>query len=520
MSGKRATSGTGQGVVAAGHPKTAAAAAAILGEGGNAFDAALAAVLAACVVEPALCSPGGGGFLLATGPATKPVLFDFFAQTPRRRRPEADFHPVLVDFGTATQEFHVGLGAAATPGTIPGLFHIHRRLASMPLARIVEPAVAYGRDGVAVNTLQAYLFDILAPIFTFSPSVRAAFPAADGALGVPREGEMLRNPDLAALLDNLAREGEALYRQGALGQAMVALSRDAGGHLTADDIARYRVVERQPLGVDYHGRQILTNPPPSAGGILIAFALQLLAGQGEAGLEAGGFADLDRLARVMHQTNQARIDSGMVASGPDRAALKLLDPGFVQAYAEQVAGRPASARGTTHISVIDAQGNAAALSISNGEGSGHAVPGAGFMLNNMLGEEDLHPYGFDGWAVDRRISSMMSPSVLLGEHGRLTALGSGGSNRIRTAILQVLLNLIDHRMAPQQAVLAPRIHHERGLLHIEGGHADAAVESLRTAYPEHQIWPDHNLFFGGTHLAQSGGDGAGDPRRGGVAIVI
>ena len=519
MSGKRATSGTGRGVVAAGHPKTAAAAAAILGDGGTAFDAVLAAVLAACVVEPALCSPGGGGFLLAAGPATKPVLFDFFAQTPRRRLPEADFHPVLVDFGTATQEFHVGLGAAATPGTIPGLFHIHRRLASMPLARIVEPAVAYGRDGVAVNTLQAYLFDILAPIFTFSPGVRAAFPGTDGA-GVPREGETLRNPDLAAMLDNLAREGEALYRQGALGQAMVALSRDAGGHLTTEDIARYRVVERQPLAVDYHNRRILTNPPPSAGGMLIAFALQLLARQGEAGLEHGGFAYLDRLARVMHQTNKARIESGLVARGPDHTALKLLDPDFVQAYAEQVAGRPASGRGTTHISVIDGQGNAAALTISNGEGSGHAVPGAGFMLNNMLGEEDLHPYGFDGWAADRRISSMMSPSVLLGPGGQLTALGSGGSNRIRTAILQVLLNLIDHRMAPREAVLAPRIHHERGLLHIEGGHARAAVEALRAAYPEHQIWPDQNLYFGGAHLAQSGGAAAGDPRRGGVAMVV
>ncbi len=526
MSGRRTAEPAGRGVVAAGHPKTAEAAAAILDAGGNAFDAVLAGVLAACVVEPVLCSLGGGGFLLAAGPEREPVLFDFFAHTPRRRLPEAavDFHPIVADFGTATQEFHVGLGAAAAPGTIPGLFHIHRRLASLPLTRIVEPALAYGRDGVVVNKLAAYLFDILTPIFTLSPGVVAAFPPAGGGTGVPREGERLRNPDLADLLDNLAREGEQLYRAGALGRAMVALSETAGGHLRADDIGRYRVIERRPLGLDYHGRHILTNPPPSAGGILIAFALQLLAAQGDPAGPFGSFPYLDRLARVMHQTDKARIESGMVDGGPIEAAVKLLDPGFVEAYADQVAGRPASLRGTTHISVLDRRGNAAALTISNGEGCGHVVPGTGFMLNNMLGEEDLHPYGFERWPEDTRIASMMAPSVLVGQGGGqggdMTALGSGGSNRIRTALLQVLVNLIDHGMAPSDAVVAPRIHYERGVLHIEAGYPEAAVAELCAAYPTHELWPDLNLYFGGAHLAASGAEGAGDPRRGGVALVV
>lgn len=522
MSGRTTAQPIGRGVVAAGHPKTAAAAAAILDDGGNAFDAVLAGLLAACVVEPALCSLGGGGFLLAAGPDREPVLFDFFAQTPRRRLPATatDFHPIVADFGTATQEFHVGLGAAAVPGTIPGLFHMHRRLASLPLARIVEPAIEYGRDGVVVNKLQAYLFDILTPIFTLTPGVAAAFPPADGTAGVPREGERLRNPDLAGVLDNLAREGEGLYRAGALGRAVVALSEDAGGHLRADDIGRYRVIERAPLAIDYHDRRILTNPPPSAGGILIAFALQLLGRQGYRRAEFGSFPYLDRLARVMHQTNKARIESGMVEDGPAAAAIKLLEPGFVKAYADQVAGRPASARGTTHISVLDRRGNAAALTISNGEGCGHVVPGAGFMLNNMLGEEDLHPYGFEHWPEDTRIASMMAPSMLVGPDGRMTALGSGGSNRIRTALLQVVLNLIDHGMAPEDAVVAPRIHYERGQLHIEAGYGEAALAELCAAYPAHRRWPEHNLYFGGVHLAASGGDGAGDPRRGGVAQTV
>ncbi len=102
----------------------------------------------------------------------------------------------------------------------------------------------------------------------------------------------------------------------------------------------------------------------------------------------------------------------------------------------------------------------------------------------------------------------------------MTALGSGGSNRIRTALLQVLVNLIDHGMAPPEAVVAPRIHYERGLLHIEAGYGEAAVAELCAAYPAHQLWPEHTLYFGGAHLAASGGEGAGDPRRGGVALVV
>ena len=495
-----------KGAVAAGHPTTAAAAASILADGGNAFDAALAALATACVVEPALASLGGGGFLLAHRPDSEPLLIDFFAQTPKRRHKAGDvaFEPILADFGTATQEFHVGLGAAAAPGVIPGLFHIHGRLGRLPLTRIVEPAIAAARDGVTVNPLQAYLFDILRPIFSYSVGARAAF--ADG----PGEGAALRNADLADTLEALAQEGEALYRAGELGRAVADLSRDQGGHLTMADIADYRVVERRPLTLDYHGHRLLTNPPPSAGGILIAFALRLLERRPPPDDAAGR---LDHLARAMHQTNKARVDSAMAAD-------RLLDPAFLKAYAASVADRPHTARGTTHISVIDGAGDAAALTVSNGEGCGHVVPGTGIMLNNMLGEEDLHPDGFDAWPENSRISSMMAPSVLLDADGRATALGSGGSNRLRTAILQVLLNMIDLGMAPEPAVTAPRIHYERGLLNVEGGFDDTTVEALTAAYPNHQLWPRHNLFFGGTHVATCSGGGAGDPRRGGVAVAV
>ena len=496
-------------MVAAGHSVTAEAAVEILTAGGNAFDAIVAAALAAPVVEPTLTSLAGGGFLLAAGPSVEPILFDFFTQTPRERRPQedVDFHAILADFGATTQEFHVGMGAAATPGMIPGLFHVHRRLCSLPFKRLIEPAVAAARDGVVVNDMQSYILDILRPIFTYSePAVRTFGPDPAGTDPLAQPGDIVHNAEYADLLQMLGREGERLVRDGEVAQAITRMSAEHGGHLTLDDFKRYAVIERAPLAVDYHGRRIVTNPPPSAGGLLIGFALRLLAG--------GPAPDPVRLVEVMRLTNQARIDSAMADQGVEAAADKLLDPEFLQRYRDAILDRPRAHRGTTHISVIDGQGNAASLTSSNGEGCGLVVPGTGMMLNNMMGEEDLHPGGFDNWATDTRISSMMAPTLILDD--RPTALGSGGSNRLRSAILQVLINLIDHDMEPEAAVAAPRLHHERDFLNIEGGTDPATIADLTARYPDHRVWPGRNMFFGGVHLAAADGTGAGDPRRDGV----
>jgi gamma-glutamyltranspeptidase/glutathione hydrolase len=216
----------------------------------------------------------------------------------------------------------------------------------------------------------------------------------------------------------------------------------------------------------------------------------------------------------MEQTNLAR------RTGPTDE--QLLHPDWVARYRQAVHGRPLATRGTTQISVLDVQGNAASLTLSNGEGCGHVLPGTGIMLNNMLGEEDLNPGGFHLWPEDVRVSSMMTPTVV--EHaGRLIALGSGGSNRIRTAILQTLNNLIDFGMSPDDAVAAPRIHLERDKLSIEPGFSAKAVHLLTDHWPDHQLWGERNLFFGGAHTVVYDGrhfTGAGDPRRGGVLRVV
>lgn len=169
---------------------------------------------------------------------------------------------------------------------------------------------------------------------------------------------------------------------------------------------------------------------------------------------------------------------------------------------------------------MDAGGNVASLTASNGEGCGVLIPDTGVMLNNMLGEQDLNPQGFFRWSEDQRLTSMMAPTLLSRPDGSEVALGSGGSNRIRTAILQVLVNLLDFDMPLQRAVDASRIHLEEGLLSVEAGFgAEVDLDPLLARYPNHRIWRERSLFFGGVHavgLGQAGFSGAGDARRGGV----
>ena len=248
--------------------------------------------------------------------------------------------------------------------------------------------------------------------------------------------------------------------------------------------------------------------------MLIRFAQQLLSSIEPSGLLFGSSGHLKALALVMEQTNLARHRHAAHEGSLDEATL--------EQYRAVIRNHPVTARGTTHISVIDGHGNAASLTLSNGEGCGHLVPGTGIMLNNMLGEEDLNPGGFHQWQEDVRVSSMMAPSLAL-DSGRLVAIGSGGSNRLRTAILQTLCNMIDFGMPVEEAVAAPRIHLERDLISIEPGFPRESVEALVAAYPEHHLWEEKNLFFGGAHTVTFDGSrfrGAGDPRRGGVFTSI
>lgn len=517
-----------KGVISAGHEQTAKAGQIILDEGGNAFDAVLGALCAACVAEPVLASLGGGGFLLARpGGGGKPVLYDFFAHTPRHRQAlsDTDFFPIIADFGQAEQEFHIGMGTMATPGVVKGLFGVHQDLGSMPMAKIVEPAIKLAAGGVAINRLQAYIFTVVEKIYTSNQICLDTYGAPPGSGKLVGQGDLLVFPQFADTLDSLAREGEDLFYRGEIGASLALDCLNGGGYLRRDDLESYRLERRQPLALSYGNAKILTNPPPSTGGILIAFALALL-GECDLGCEKfGSHGHLRQLTSAMILTNEARIESNLHQNQDQQSHDTLLDPDFMETYRQRILGRPKSRRGTTHISVIDQAGNAAALTVSNGEGSAYIVPGTGVMINNMLGEEDINPHGFNNWPEDTRMTSMMAPSLIEGINGQITALGSGGSNRIRTAILQVISNLIDFRMPLAEAIGSPRIHVEKGLLSVEDGFGDDQLASLEGHVKDIKKWGERNLFFGGVHAAHfdpGAGhfEGVGDSRRGGFSLRV
>lgn len=512
-----------RGVVAAGHPATAEAACRILETGGNAFDATLAAFLTACVAEPMLASLGGGGFLLAHREDGQQVLYDFFTQSPlRRRRGEVDFYPIEGDFGGTTQEFHIGYGSVACPGGVKGLFEVHGDLGSVPLWELAEPAVELARSGVEVNSFQAYIQRVLAPIVGSREEIRRVFRWDDETGTSIPAGATFHLPEFADFLDTLSREGDDLFYRGEVARRLAEASRQGGGHLTAEDLSSYRVERRPPLVFGHGGARIATNPAPSSGGILIAFCLELLQSvAGDLG-EFGSRRHVRALVESMALTNQARR---RLSADPQASLDPLLERTVLEDYRKILRKHASATRGTTQISVADGAGNLASLTLSNGEGSGIFLPGTGILLNNMLGEEDLNPGGFHAWPRNRRLSSMMAPTVLQHADGRRLALGSGGSNRLRTAITQALVNFLDLDLPLEEAVIRPRLHFERGSLHMEPGFPEGTVRFLRETYPDHCLWGEPNLFFGGVHGA--GHDprrgiffGASDARRGGVARYV
>ena len=496
------------GAVACGHPVTAAAAAEVLRDGGNAFDAVIAAQCAACVCEPVLASLAGGGFLLAHRAGSEPMVYDFFVQTPlAKQTPEAlDFYGVEVDFGGVTQEFHIGVGAAGTPGFVRGLFDIHADLCRLPVARLMQPAIDAARTGVRMTALQAYILETVAPICCANEDVRGVY--AEGGQHPLGEGDILRQPELADSFEALGTEGADLCYRGELAARLVELCR-AGGQIRSEDLASYRTIRRKPLSLRYRGARIATNPLPSTGGVLVALTLGLL----EDTEPENETQRLANLADAMRLTNQARLESGTAAP---------FDPELVARYRREMHGRAQSRRGTTHISVADSEGNLAAMTVSNGEGCGRLIPGTGIVLNNMLGEEDINPGGFHAWTPGTRLASMMAPT-LVESPGQHLALGSGGSNRIRSAVVQSIDHLVRPGLSPEAAVAAPRLHVEGERLSLEGGFSPETVAVLEGAFDDIEHWGRANLFFGGVHVAGER-DGrfiaAGDPRRGGSGIVV
>jgi gamma-glutamyltranspeptidase/glutathione hydrolase len=469
----------------------------VLREGGNAVDAAVAAMLTSFVAEPLLTGLGAGGYMMVAGGGREPTLLDFFVEAPLRATDgsAAELEAIDVSFGDAVQVFYIGPASCGVYGNPAGVCAAVARWGTFPLEQLVAPAARLAREGVQLNHGQAYVAEILGDLLRSTPECSALW-APEGH--VLREGEMLHNPELGDALLRLGAEGAEPFYRGDIAAAVCDWLAPRGGSLTRAALAGYGAIERVPLEVGYRDRRVLTNPPPSAGGTLLAYSLALL--------DRGPTPPtLEHVVGAMEAAQAERTPEFVEGLGEE---------GFLERFLGSRLGA------TTHISVLDGEGCACSVTCTNGEGSGVVVPGTGMHVNNVMGEEDLNPQGFHRHPAGRRMPSMMAPSIVLREGGDVEmVLGSAGSNRIRSAILQTIVGVVDRGLSVSDAVQAPRAHLEEGILYHEPG---IEVEGLAGAH-ERELVRFHalNLFFGGVQAVHSRGgrlEGAGDPRRGGVAV--
>ncbi len=467
------------GAIAAGDILTAQAGAEMLRAGGNAIDAAIAAAMAAFVTEPLLCGAGGAGMLVACRAGEAPVSINFFATMPSLELPlaRAHFEVVNVDFGATTQDFHVGRASAAVPLALPGLAEAARRLGTLSLADLIGPAVRFAREGVVLDALDADIFALLWPIIVRDPET-VAFYGSQGE--PPALGTRLSNPLLAETLEAFAQQGD--FPSHLLEGILQCFGPERGGHLTRDDLCRAKVVVEEPHKLRFGDRELYTSP--MLGGRVMAHVVDQI---GTAPADLVAFAEAARSAHEL---------------------------------------RTSIARGsTTHISVIDGDGNAASMTLTNGEGCGHIVPSAGVQMNNFLGEEDLNPEGFFLHSPGSRLPTMIAPTLVLEEGRAVLAAGSGGANRIRSAVSRVIL--LERQLGLEAAVLAARIHAEQGRVWYENvglEHPAQLAANLADRFDHVTVFPDRAFYFGGVHAVGLSHDNepvaVGDPRRAGVGLTV
>jgi gamma-glutamyltranspeptidase/glutathione hydrolase len=514
--------------VAGGHLLTAQAAADILDDGGNAYDAALAAWLASCLAEPVLTSPGGGGFAMVSPASGETRLYDFFAHTPKEANPDAHTYPLEADFGSTRQVFHLGAGTVATPGCVAGILKLHADLGKLPVRACIEPALDLACSGHVITSHAETLLKVVRDLYQATPEAQAIFRSRKEEGSCLREGEMFNNPTFADFLEMLATEGSRWYYMGDIARLVSDFCQANGGHLTRADFEDYRVQVRKPLHIERNGVKLWLNPPPSMGGTLIALGLlsreetpapRYPFTNREAWLD--WIEPLKVMSLLRTPSGFSQLDDEEKSAIAKACAQSRQLRGCVSELFPHALGQVQST-GTTQLSIMDGEGNEIAMTTSNGAGSAIILPGTGFMLNNMLGEEDLQPEGLHTWKPDRRLASMMSPTLARLPDGSRVAVGSGGSNRIRSTILQILRHLVDHGMSLPEAIEAPRLHWESGELHAET-EAYSAINHLPEPLPWGMVdHPIPNLFFGGANSVACSIDGTlsgiGDPRRGGTCL--
>jgi len=478
--------GTRFGAVAAGHKQTANAAAAVLKNGGNAFDAALAALLCSTLTETCMSSMGGGALAAFRTSDGKTGAIDFFCQTPRKKKqPEAlHFYPHIVHFGDSSEVFHVGLGAMATPGMPAGIMLLHKTLCKIPLPELAAFALDVSKNGALVDEFQQLDFELLEGMLFSTPEGKKMFSGSDGKLF--RAGDTMYLPQLGDFIDYLSRHGSDEFYLGEPARKTSEASRLFGGHLSMEDFVNYRPILRHAHAFEYFNHHFYTVPPPALGGIILENLIKN---------ECWYSADRQSLVKRY---------SAVINSGKN-------------CYTEK------NKRGnTSHLSVTDKGGNSIAITMTNGEGCGFVIPDTQIMMNNMLGESMLMPAGFHSWVPDVRLASMMTPVICHNPLQNVTiAAGTGGAGRIPYMLAQFFRYLQTEKLSLEKAIEAPRLHFQEDSFQVEPGleFPDALLENKANLVR----WKQKNLYFGGINAVQNiGGNftSHGDSRRWGVGITI
>jgi gamma-glutamyltranspeptidase/glutathione hydrolase len=483
----------------------------VVEDGGNAVDAALAAAFVAMATEPGVVSLGGGAFVAVWPTDGDPVVVDGNVEMPGRggdpERLGSGLREVVTDYGGGVT-MSVGPGSVATPGIVPAFAVAAERYAALPWARLVEPAAEAARSYPIGAAAARYLGHVADTLFAEDAEARAL---ATGHGGAPRAGELFGNDALAETLGRLATEGPGLFADGDVGRALLAVMKEQGGLITADDLAAYEPVVRPAHHLRVGEWEVATNPPPSVGGPMLAVML------GE-------------LARRTDWTWDDAIDIQRRVLGY-RASVHDLAPDL-EADGLDLLGRVGErgldglhrSSSTAHVSAVDSDGNACAVTMSSGYCAGMCIPGTGILLNNTLGEVELNRRGLHALQPGTRLASNMAPTT-----GRATADGSGvrrplgigspGADRITTALMLVLGQGCLHGRDLQHAIDAPRLHVrvvDDGFVveHERDEALAAAVE--RSGLPAHE-YPEPHMYFGGVGAALMTPDGdllaAGDARR-------
>ncbi len=522
------------GAAASGHPGTTDAALEILRAGGNAMDAAVAAALAASVCEPLLTGLGGGGLMTVRDAASGRVqALTFFSAFPGLEAglEARDFQALRVDYGPTHQTFHAGRGSVAVPGVAAGLDEAWRRWGSLPRAALAAPAARLAREGWIATPTTEVVATMLGLITAVGPRSSEMFHPGGRPL---RAGDRVSSEAVARAMEDFGAEGAEPFVRGRHAEALLASFGPPEGSLGRSDLLSLQPLVQEPLSVRFGGYTLHMPPLPCAGSALLAFGLRILRSFDE---PTDPVQELALLAAVMAETEFARADGYDARLFDPGTVDRLLEPANIARHAARVRealGRPGPAPGavatphtpgnTTHLSVVDAAGNAVSYTSSLGETCGWLWPGVDLPVNNFLGEEDIHPLGFHRGPPGAGLRTMMTPSLLVGDDGSVLALGTGGSNRIRTAMLQVVHRLVAVGSSLHDAVTAPRLHVEGASVQIEDlGQGDAFADAASGGVRRVERFAGRHLYFGGVHSASRAADGTleaiGDPRRSGAGGV-